>query len=365
MFTLSRFIKYFFALFILGISSVTTHVNAANLAIDHTNNLAFSAVAGGVIILDFNDPENISLASDTIQTAGVVKGLFYVEETQLLYIAAEDGDLQIWDIQNPAAPIQLSVTPLFYFDHETPAIAVAVVGSIAHVSTDWGYLHYVDVSNPDSPKDLGFNASGGNPSREVELANDGRLYLAAPDTVQFNLNADDSVISATSNIYATSFQVFADHNNVYASHNRSLQIMNANESGLPFINTYSVGGPINDIYADGTHVFIASSSDGLRILDISNLPDITEISIEDSDYALDVRVKDRYAYVRGSLSFRVVDIIDPNNPKVISTFDINSSDVSNIAPVANAGPSRSVVSKSQVTLNGGGYDVDGSIEGYS
>ena len=69
-------IRKLVAVFSLSYISFTSIVNASNLAIDNTQNLAFSALAGGVIVLDISEPNNITLVSDSIQTTGVVKGLF-------------------------------------------------------------------------------------------------------------------------------------------------------------------------------------------------------------------------------------------------------------------------------------------------
>jgi len=69
------------------------------------------------------------------------------------------------------------------------------VGDSAFVSTSWGYLHWVDVSDPANPIDLGFNGGGGNLSREVYAAGDGYLYLAGPDTVRYGINSDGSLVN--------------------------------------------------------------------------------------------------------------------------------------------------------------------------
>ena len=366
--TIPRRTRKLFTLFIsLSLITMASIVSAANLAIDNTRGLAFSALTSGVMVLDINDTTNITLVSDSIQTGGVVKGLFYDENTQSLFIAADEGGLEIWDVQNPAAPDSLSVTKLYYFNYEAPAISVAVVGATAHVSASGGYFHSLDVTDLSNPQPISINASFGNPSGEVELASDGRLYLASPTTGQFELDSSGVFVSADSNQYSSSSKVFGDNNYVYAAQNSSLHIMDANAGGLPFLTNFQIDGPISDIFAAGAYLYIAGGNSGLRIFDVSSLPAVPELIVENSDYAFDVRVDGNFAYVRGSLSFRVVDVSDPSNPDVVGTFDVSTGGVGNIEPIATANSGLSLVAYSgdRVTIVGSGYDIDGTVEAYS
>ncbi len=89
-----------------GQPAQASHLGGARgLVLDTSRQLAFYAIGGGgVVILDVSDRANISLVSDAIQEQGTVEDLFYDAATQRLYVAADEGDLAIWDVQNPAAP---------------------------------------------------------------------------------------------------------------------------------------------------------------------------------------------------------------------------------------------------------------------
>ncbi len=357
-------------LFIFGLTASPPNVNALSttkgLAFDAARNLAFSPFGGSVIVIDVVDPTNPVLVTDSIQTAGVIQDLHYDSATQRLYIAADEGDLEIWDIQNPAAPQQISVTPLYYFGVETPAVSVDVVGNTAYVSTSWGYLHWLDISDPANPIDFGFNGQGGNPSREVHAADDGLVYLAGPDTIRYAINADGSLSSAGSNIYATSYELFATGGYVYTSSGTGpIQILDASQSSLPFVSTYTTNN-VNDIFVVGNYAYIANGGSGLRVLDVTDKTAPYEIGFDDSNGATDVVVSNNYAYVRSGSTLRVVDVSSPSNPVVMGTFDANDGGVGNIAPIANAGLSQAVPSRARVTLDGSGsYDLDGTIESYA
>lgn len=335
---------------------------AHGIAFDQDRDLAFMTVEGAVITLNVSDPSSPSLVDDSIQTQGIIQDLYYDDAQQRLYVAADEGDLEIWDIQNPSSPQRLSVTPLYYFGYEVPAVSVEVTGDLAYVSTSWGYLHLVDVSDPANPVDLGFNGQGGNPSREVYVADDGFVYLAGPQTVRY---ASGSLSTAGSNIYAGSYEIFAADGYAYiTAPTGPVEILNATHPALPFVSTYTTNN-VKDIFVAGDYAYLANGGSGLRIIDVADKANPVEVGFDDSAGAVDVVVSGHYAFVRGGLAFRVVDVTTPSNPVVIGTFDASGSGgggVGNVAPTANAGLAQAVSSRASVTLDGSNsYDVDGTI----
>ncbi len=340
---------------------------AHGIALDEGRHLAFMTVEGAVTTLDVSNPASPTLVDDSIQTQGVIQDLYYDDARQRLYVAADEGDLEIWDIQNPSSPQRLSVTPLYYFGYEVPVVSVEVTGDLAYVSTSWGYLHLVDVSDPANPVDLGFNGQGGNPSREVHIGDDGYVYLAGPQTVRY---VNGSLSLAGSNIYAGSYEIFAADGYAYiTAPTGPVEILDTTKSGLPFVSSYYTNN-VKDIFVAGDYAYLANGSSGLRILDVADKANPVEVGFDDSAGAVDVTVSGDYAYVRSGLTLRVVDVSTPSNPVVTGTFDASGSGsgggVGNIAPTANAGLAQAVTSRASVTLDGSGsYDVDGTIAGYA
>ncbi len=335
--------------------SVTAHANP--LSHDSVRKVVFAGFSGTVALLDVADPTNPALISDSIKTQGIVRDIFYHQASKRLYVAADEGDLEIWDVQNVNDPQLISNTKIYYYNSETPVISVAVKGNIAFVSTAWGYMHRLDVSDPSNPVDLGFDGRGGNPSREVSLADDGSLLLAGPDTIHYQLDVNGNVLSSTGGFHNFSEEVFRNSGTTYSSRSTILKI-----SGANFIETNQ---SINDIYAVNNLAYIASS-DGLIIWDVSDksAPYIT--GTDTSQPAKSVVVNNAYAYVAFGSTVRVVDISTPNNPSVLGIFDTNSGSLSNINPTANASTSQAVASGTTVTLNGtNSRDSDGTIVDYS
>ncbi len=349
-----------------GQPAQASHLGGARgLVLDNSRQLAFYAIGGGgVVILDISNPANITLVSDAIQEQGTVEDLFYDAATQRLYIAADEGDLAIWDIQNPAAPQQISVTPLYYFGTEVPARSVEVSGNHAYVSTDYGYLHWVDVSNPAAPVDQGFNGVGGSPSRKVHIGDNGQVYLAGPKITRFNINANGSLSSAGQNYYANSYQVFAGGGYVYISSGvNTFDILDGSIATMPFLSSTSLPN-VSDIFAVGNYAYIANGGAGLRIFDVTDRTNPQEVALEASDGATSVVVEGNYAYVSVATRFRILDVSTPSAPSVVGTYDANGT--VNVPPVANAGFAQAVPSRARVTLNGSySYDPDGTIVGYS
>lgn len=338
---------------------------ARGIALDNARQLAFYAIGGGgVAIVDVSNPANITLVSGAIQAQGSIEDLFYDAATQRLYVAADEGDLAIWDIQNPAAPQQLSVTPIYYFGVETPARSVEVSGNYAYVSTDFGYLHWLDVSNPASPVDQGFSGVGGNPSRKVHIGDDGLVYLAGPKITRFAINANGSLSSAGQNYAGNSYQVFAGGGYVYISSGvGSFDILDGSISSMPFLSTYTLPN-IADIFVAGNYAYIANGGAGLNVLDVTDRTNPQPAAMEASDGATGVLVEGNYAYVSVSSRLRIVDVTTPTAPTVVGTYDANGA--VNAPPVANAGLSQAVPSQAKVTLDGtGSYDPDGTIISYA
>lgn len=338
------------------------------LALDPVRNLIFTPVGDGAVhILDVSDPTHPELVSDGIQSEGVVQDLHYDAATQQLYIAAETGGLEIWDVGNPASPQLVSVTALYYFGVEAPAVSVDVSGDYAYVSTAWGYLHWLNVSDPTQPVDFGFNGQGGNPSREVQIADDGLVYLAGPDTIRYVINPNGSLSSAGMNIYANSYEIFAASGYVYiVTGTGPVGILDAGRSALPFISTYDTNN-IKDIFTPDNYAYLAHGTTGLRILDVTDRSNPYEIGFEDSAGATDVVVSGGYAYVRAGNTLRVVDVSVPASPVVVGLYEANGggSGNSNTPPVADAGPDQSVKSRARVNLDGSAsYDPDGTIASF-
>ncbi|MDP2948571.1 MAG: hypothetical protein Q8P22_03430, partial [Chloroflexota bacterium] len=112
---------------------------------------AFLASGGGVYILDVSWPEAPKRVSDTIRSKSVVVGLALSEN--VLYVAAYDGGLLVYDVSSPATPRLLSTVPALGGVGD-----VAVQGHYAYLVDEHNLgssLRILDVSDPSQPKQVG------------------------------------------------------------------------------------------------------------------------------------------------------------------------------------------------------------------
>ncbi|MBT7617435.1 MAG: T9SS type A sorting domain-containing protein [Calditrichaeota bacterium] len=86
---------------------------------------------------------------------------------------------------------------------------------------------------------------------------------------------------------------------------------------------YDTPGTANNIYINGTLLFVADGESGLRIFDISDQENIVELGSVDTDgEALSVYVIGDFAYVcDGPGGLVIINISDPENPSMAASYD--------------------------------------------
>ncbi|MBD3285671.1 T9SS type A sorting domain-containing protein, partial [candidate division WOR-3 bacterium] len=255
------------------------------IAYDESRHLVFLASGGGVYIIDVITPANPIKISERIHTKGVVEDLFYDSSNQLLYIAANEAGLEIWDVSVPLFPERRSS-----FDIQGATRSVYVSGQNAFVYTYNGeipenILYLIDVSSPSYPK-------------EVSSVN--TIYA-------YDLCVSNSYVYLAGSAY---FQVF--------DVSKPTQPKELGECYLNIINELSISGS----YAYGV------SWTGLTIVDIAD-PNNPEVVLCTQKGGNDLYISDNYLYIVGDQSFRVYEISDPLNPELISKCNTsyNSSSV--------------------------------------
>jgi len=86
-----------------------------------------------------------------------------------------------------------------------------------------------------------------------------------------------------------------------------------------------------DIAVKDNYAYIASESQGIVILNISDINNISEISKESSDWAVRAKISENYLFIaEGYNGFRIDDISNPSSPTVVSSIEVESG-VSNFA----------------------------------
>jgi uncharacterized membrane protein len=269
-----------------------------------------------VLVLDVTDPLSPTLLADSVRTLGSVEDLDYDATTQQLYIAAGEGGFEIWDLQNPSAPDQLSLTELMYGGVEIPVMGVAVNGDWAYIAADWGWIHWVDISDPNNPVQVGYEASAVRPLALVVSGND--VYAVGhlgggiiPGTVaRFIIQPDGSLSAAEKINLDVCIAVYATANNVYVGRSSELYILTRSLSVVSVSSLYTPG-----VVVSGDTAYVASGSSGLHLLDVSDPVNPVEIGLFDSPGEAGGVLAD------GSAGLRIVDVMDPADPSELGFYE--------------------------------------------
>jgi len=299
--------------------------SAVAVTVDAASEVVYLGSGGAVLVLDVSDPTDPRLLSDAIRTRGYVQELAFDASRSLLFIAADEGGLEIWDCATPSAPVQLSSIEVLYFDVETPVSAISLEGDFAYLCCDWGYVHWINVSDPVHPVDEGFTGVGGNPTSDV-YAVDGWAYSAGPKVVRYYIDPTGALYSSGYHeFYAGAGTVYAEGNEVYVGYSNSLYILDANNPYLSTLSVTNTSGVRDIVVVDNLGYLV--NGDGLYILDVNDPSNPQTLSFLDTEvWTYKVARASHLAYIAaGADGLRVIDVSNPAVPVEIGSFDTFSA----------------------------------------
>jgi len=232
-------------------------------------------MAGGLRVLDLADPSNptqIALYAIAGESLDVQGNLVFVAENRLTAI----------DVSDPTTPVFLGMVDL---PSGSATTDVAVYDDLAHVSTQLGGLHVIDVSDPQN---LVWTGIAPRPADRL-------------------------------NEYWVAAAAIADHGLV-ATTDHGVRVIDATDPANPveIAVVDSPGWTTGGAYSAGILV-TANNGRGIRIVDIADPSTPVELAILDLGlgwWVEDVDVAGTVVVAVG-LSFAVVDITDPTNPIVV------------------------------------------------
>jgi CSLREA domain-containing protein len=233
----------------------------------------------GLKIIDISNPLLPTIAGSFLPEPAVgFEGTQVVDN--IAYAATKQG-LYILDVSDPTNPIELGFSASDYGSWQ-----VTVVDTIAYLPESNAGIRIVNISDPQNPLDLGYFGTPG-PTVWIEVIGS-TAYVA-------ELTAGIQILDITNLLQPDSI------------------------------------GMYDTQYADGIHIqgdtlYLAASSWGLELVDISTSPELTHINGSDGGgYALDLYVRDDYAYValRG-LGLGVFEISDPVNLELLTLVDMEN-----------------------------------------
>ena len=344
--------------------------------------LTFNIKTGYVFIVDVSDPANpteVATITTSNDTAAGTSAVQVDESRNILFVLEYRSRLRAYDISDPANPVEIGY--LGGGPYKPPlsrANDMRIDGNYAYLSTYYEGIKIVDISDPGNMSIVATCYDGWRPGYvEDILVKDGYAYetcmpkgfaiFDVHDPVNpvwlnstlthgifYNARVKDNyayvtldneiivldVSSPENSQYVTSIDgarqgILAIRDNyLLTSYGwRPMAIINiSNPSSPEKVNEYSdhLGG--GDFVNDTLYIVRSggpSLGNELKICDISNLPNITEIgsyTLPSSNIPYDVKVKGNYAYVSiQGIGVKVLDVSDPANITEVTTFENDTS----------------------------------------
>jgi len=229
------------------------------------------------------------------------------------YVSGGYNGLQVIEISKPSQPIIIGSV-------DTPGYAksVSISANYAYVADDSEGLQVIDVSNPSKPyiiRSLPFLEKGyGTVAVHDVIVNGKYAYIITSKEVDYNSSGTPSIF------------YIIDISNPSKPVNLCSVVMGETED--------LVDGKGLTIF--GNYAYVADYNEGLRIIDIKNiiaqidLKPSNIVSVNMSDYAIDMAVVGNYAYVISLNKFYVIDISNPSKPVLMGTWESNPDNVKDL-----------------------------------
>lgn len=290
--------------------------------VELVGNYVYAALGtAGVAILDISTPTTPTRTGDMVtygQAVGVAISGNYA------YVASVFDELRVFDISTPTAPTEVGSYDGFYV-----AEGLDVVGNYAYVAAGGDGLQILDVSSPANPTWQGTFAS--TYAREVVVAGN-YAYLAdgygSPSFVVVNVANPASPVMAGS--YAApgeAYDVVLDGSTVYlASWSNGIRLIDVSNPGSPTeIGFYNTTGRAEGVAVAGGYAYIGDTWDGLKIVNVTTPANPALVyAYHSPGEAWDVLVDGSTAYLADrNRGFYVLDVSDPGTPTIITYYEKN------------------------------------------
>jgi hypothetical protein len=301
-----------------------------------TNGGTFSGNAAGLTNLNayaLSGPLVISAPAAVVSHVTDVAGNGVVVVGNYCYLASDYGGLRIYDISNPANPVNIANT-----NNGEQAFGIAVSGNYCYLAGHTDGLWIYDISNPTNPVTVSHTNNGGYAYKVAVaghycyLANyiDGlRIYDVSNPANPVNVGQ----INPGGGIRGIAI---AGHYCYLANINDGLWVYDVSNPAYPIsIAHKNDGGDSRDVIVSGNYCYLANGMDGLRIYDISNPANPVNVGHNNAGYSVGVAVAGHYCYLANYTDgLLVCDISDPAHPITVDQNN-NVGETWSVAAVGN------------------------------
>lgn len=293
------------------------------------------------LIIDVSDLSNPTLAG----TPNARFGNSYLSGN-LLYVASIGGGLQIYDVTNPIS-LNLLGESLFPGGAED----VTVVGNYAYV-TNAGYnnqyrlsqISIYDVSDPMNPLEVGIYESSSNVymisnfNNTIIVSED--VYYSVSGSEEGNglriLDASDPFVLLAIRFYdmpGVSTDVVVRDNYAFVSTlYGGISVVDVQDVNNPVqIGYYNSPGSPRDLVLQDNYAYLVELNRGLRVVDISDLTNPVEVGNYDIGATFSrIDVSGNHAFILTGSTMKILDISNPANITEISSTDFGYVDATSL-----------------------------------
>lgn len=291
-----------------------------------------NSFAGDFCVVNISEPLNPSI-SGTFDIPDIATGV-YVSGSNA-YIAGGGSGLHVIDVSDPSNP-ELAGT----FGTSNRPLKVAVSGNYAYVtSSAYGTFEVFDISSPESVEVAGLVDTPGAAGKfktsgdyaYVADRESGLQVIDISDPLAMEIIGSAATPSSADDIF-----ISGDIAQIVDS-NRELQLIDISDPSNPLptgtvdLPTFtSLYGSGSSVFISGGYAYVNSSSNIFSIVDISvpSNPEITgSLSFESG--ILKIYVSGNYAYVIDSTTLYLINIINPTNPQLMGSVELQYTIYSN------------------------------------
>lgn len=278
------------------------------------NQTAFLLTGASVDIVDISNPADPQLL-----------GVFYGQQLHslsasegYLYLLSVADGLLIVDVSDPASPVEVGQLPASGWD-------LAVFEEYVYLDGSWDIIT-VDVSDPTNPIELDSHLPEGAAPlgvvRDLVVSEDGELYASnAGRIVRFQKGEAHMFheLSGYGPMETRKVAIYGRY--AYVMGDIYLHVLDLQNSWYPTeVGYFPVGFSAVDLAAKGSYLYLTDVYNGIRVLDISDSRAPQEIASYKVDGASNIEAVGNYLYVDTDEGVIVLDIRLPSNPQLVETL---------------------------------------------
>ncbi len=250
--------------------------------------IGLSNGGSGFNVIDYRDLTDDNASSNQLRVGASYATVGIPEKSVVkgntLYVADQDGGLQILDITDPSHPTRIGGVDI---GCKATSVAVNDDETKAYVTDVCTGLFVVDITDKTHPStsESGVIVTPGE-ARDVKVQGD---YAYVADRLH------------------------------------GLEIIDISEpSNMMIVGNYDTDGKAIALDVKGNYAYIADENETLKIIDISDPANPSLVGKYKNGYSHDIKVVDGKAYIANySYGLQIVDVSDPANPSLIGSYDFD------------------------------------------